>query len=161
MTRDESFQLWDGGTAMVDVYLLRRISNRIRNELKVLPIRHCWFVFFFFSSSYHNLCVFYVCVVFCELCIKFNISRGIRSLPARGMHMGCHVEQRRCNIGWLVHRLSYGHSMELVVVEHVGLVVVVECMCYVLVVGLDVVEELAHELDNKLLSRRYIPKEQK
>lgn len=71
------------------------------------------------------------------------------------MQMGYHVKRRRCNIGWLVHRLSYGHNM--VLVERVGLVVVVECMCYGLGVGLDVVVELEHELDNRLLSQRYIP----
>lgn len=75
--------------------------------------------------------------------------------PEREMQMGYHVKRRRCNIGWLVHRLSYDHNM--VLVERVGLVVVVECMSYGLGVGLDVVVELEHELDNKLLSQCYIP----
>lgn len=73
------------------------------------------------------------------------------------MQMGYHVKRRRCNIDWLVHRLSYGHNM--VLVERVRLVVVVEYMCYGLGVGLDVVVELEHGLDNRLLSQRYIPKE--
>lgn len=72
------------------------------------------------------------------------------------MQMDCHVKRRHCNIGWLVHRLSYGRSMELV--EHVGLVEVVECMCYVLELGLVEVVELEYELDNRLLIQRYIPR---
>lgn len=74
------------------------------------------------------------------------------------MHMGYHVEQHHCSIGWLGHRLIHVHSMELVVVvECVGLVVVVECMCYVEWLGLDVVLELVHELGSKLLTQCYIP----
>lgn len=63
----------------------------------------------------------------------------IRCLPGSVVHMGCHVERHHCSIGWLAHKLIRVHSMELVevvvvmevVVEHVGLVVVVECTCYV------------------------------